>query len=121
MNVIDSHVICKRKASGTAKASIVTRGHRDLEKKDPCGDALSLNLDCLRLMILLAVEPGWIAKKMDVKKAYLQTEEFERTIYERLTCEENYPAGPFKVLAAAYWLTESGPTVVLHLLSRAYE
>ena len=107
-NIVGSHIIYKRKPDGTPKARIVPWGHRDLEKDNLRGDAPSMNLNCLRLMISLAVERGWEIRKMDVKTAYLQARGFNRTIYVRPPREENDPTGLWLLLAAAYGLTESG-------------
>lgn len=68
-------------------------GHRDLEKENLRGDAPPLYLDCLRLIISLAVEHGWKFKKMDVKTAHIQANGFKRTIFVRPPRDEIDPTG----------------------------
>lgn len=107
-NIIGSHVIYKRKADGTAKARIVPWGHKDNEKELVRGDAPSLNLDIMRILISIAAQKGWGIHKMDVKTAYLQARGFNRTIYVRPPREDNDSANLWKLSAPAYGLTDSG-------------
>lgn len=107
-NIIGSHVVYRRKADGTPKARIVPWGHRDMEKDDLRGDAPSLNLDSMRLLLSIAAERRWTVRKMDVKSAYLQAKGFTRDIYVRPPREENDVDGLWKLLVPAYGLTDSG-------------
>lgn len=107
-NIIGSHVVYKRKSDGTPKARIVPWGHRDADKDEVRGDAPSLNLDSMRIVISMAVEQGWTLRKMDVKSAYLQAKGFDRDVYVRPPREENDKTGLWKLLKPAYGLTESG-------------
>lgn len=107
-NIVGSHVVYRRKLDGTPKARIVPWGHRDAEKNDVRGDAPSLNLDSMRLLLSLAAENRWRVRKMDVKSAYLQAKGFKRDIFVRPPREENDSAGLWKLLVPAYGLTDSG-------------
>lgn len=80
---VGSHTAYRRKADGSAKARIVPWGHRDLDKDYVRGDAPSVIVEVLRLVLSTTAEFGWEIGQIDIKAAYLQATGFSRVIYTR--------------------------------------
>lgn len=82
-NTVGSHVVYKRKLDGTAKARIVPWGHRHKDKDFLRGDAPSVSLEVLHLILSLAAEFKWLIGQMVIEIAFLQALGFTRKIYVR--------------------------------------
>ena len=82
-NIIGSHVIYKRKLDMTPKARIVPWGHRDKDKDYLRGDAPSVSLEVLRLVLSLVAEHRWTVAQMDIETAFLQALGFDRQVFVR--------------------------------------
>lgn len=105
--MIGSHVIYERKNDGLPKPRIAPWGHRDVDKDDVRGNSPSLSFDSIHLLLSLADETRWRAKKLDVKSAYSQAKSFSQDIYIRPPREENDSKGLWKRIVPIYDLTNS--------------
>lgn len=95
------------KPDGNLKEKIVPRGHRDIDKDDIRSDAPYLNPDSMHLLFFFTAKQRWTLKKMDVKSAYFQAKGFFWKIFVRPSKEENDVTMLWKLLVAAYGLTDS--------------
>lgn len=107
-NIIGSHVIYKRKLDMSPKARIVPWGHRDKDKDYLRGNAPSVSLEILHLLLSLASELDWAIAQMDIETAYLQALGFTRRIYVRPPREAKAPHVLWRLELPAYGLTDSG-------------
>lgn len=107
-NIVGSHVVCRRKDYGSAKARIVPWGHRGKDRDFLRGDTPSIDLDIFRLVLSLATDLGWDVEQRDLKTAFLQALGFARKVYVRPPREVQEQGTLWLLLAAAYGLTESG-------------
>jgi Reverse transcriptase (RNA-dependent DNA polymerase) len=67
-----------------------------------------MSLDAFRMMMSIAAERGWSLCSLDIKAAYLQTEDFNREIYVTPPREEAEDDIVWRLTAAAYGLADSG-------------
>lgn len=63
--------------------------------------------EVFRLLLSVAVEKAWYTCEIDVKAAFLQAEDFDRTIFVRPPKEDNSACVLWKLTKAAYGLVDS--------------
>lgn len=102
-NNIGLRVFHLRKSDRTPKSIIVPWGNKNTEKNGARGDAPSLTMHFIRVLLSLAAKSRWTVRKIDVESAYFQAKESNRDIFVWLPRERNDGEGLWKLLVPYLW------------------
>ena len=100
------------------KARLVAKGFQDADAGNIRNDSPTCSKEGLRLVLGIIASHGWTAKSLDIKTAFLQSQQIDRLVYLVPPPEANVPPGYiWKLSKCVYGLTDASRSWYLTLKS----